>query len=158
MIPTTLDLPKPLLAHAAPKRKRVAHRTVITPELLDEVKRLAGLGLTTQQIHNFFGMCADTWAKRIKAHPELLQAIQTGKALTTRKVTGKLMEAIEKGNLGAIIFYLKTQARWSETSTSSVEITQHEGRSNQPLFTNVLTGAANDPVEASKIYQKIMMG
>lgn len=139
-------VPKP------PKRKRKPKRAVVTPEMIAEVKRLAGLGLTNVQLGGLYGMSDETWVQRVKEHPELAEAVRLGKSETLGKVTGKLMEAIERGNLAAIIFFLKTQGRWRETDHAG-----DNGSGDKPPFP-AITLTVNDPVEAAKIYQQIMIG
>lgn len=127
------------------------HKFAVTEDILKEVKLLAGVGLTQQQIHQYYGLQHTAWHGYTKRHPELYQAIENGKAKNIAFVAGKLMDAIRKGNVSAMIFYLKTQARWSDHSTLEVK-----GDDKGPLPALSLT--VNDPVEASKIYQKIMLG
>lgn len=131
---------------AGPKMK-----FILTPDILAEVEILSGRGLTNEHIHNYYGIGRDTWYNNIQHHPELGEAFKRGKSKAISMVSGKLMEQIRKGNLTAIIFYLKTQARWSEHSTLGIE---GDGRSSLPAVTITV----NDPVEASKIYQQIMIG
>lgn len=123
-----------------PKKKE------ITDEMLPKIEELAGLGFTQENIYNYFGMSCDTWYKRVKEKPEIAEAIKRGKAKTLANVTGKLMELVNQKNLGAIIFYLKTQHRWSENLNITTEL-----KEKAPVSLDT-----KDPAEASKIYQKIM--
>ena len=76
-----------------------------------------------------------------------------GKAKTLELVVGKLMEKVLQGNLSAIIFYLKTQYRWSEHTTFSGTFKNKAGAlTKTPPLANV------DPTEAAKIYSEIMTG
>ena len=124
-------------------------RPKVTDPMLEEVRRLASLGLTRQQIYHFFYLDEGKWSDMEKRCPMLVKAVHQGKSRQISKVAGKLNEWIEKGNLTAIIFYLKTQAGWREKDR--VETTDPV----TPLPAMTLT--VNDPVEASKIYQKVMM-
>lgn len=123
-------------------------RFFITPEIIEEVGVLAGRGLTNQQIHHYYGIGHAKWYQLVKQYPELDAQIRKGKAKTISYVSGKLMELVKKGNLGAIIFYLKTQARFSEGNT----IADEDPEKGKPS----LSLTVNDPVEAAKIYQQIM--
>lgn len=124
------------------------------PELpanvVEEVERLAGLGMTRQQIHYFFRMGEEAWSTYEKRRPELVTAMAYGRSRQQAKVMGKLNEAIERGNLSAICFYLKTQCRWRETDRPG-----EEGGERAPLPVFVFR-TLKDPVEASKIYQQMM--
>lgn len=125
----------------------------VTPEFVAEVRRLGGLGLTLTQIHQFFGLTYDVWLGKCKKYPEIEINMLEGKAEKIGIASGKLWEHIEKGNLSAIIFFLKTQARWRETDN----ITIPEGEGGKGAFPPI-TLTVNDPVEAAKIYQQIMIG
>lgn len=124
---------------------------VVTQDVLSEVEQLAGQGLTNEMIHNYYGISHDTWYKNIRYHPELGLALKRGKPKTLKLVTGKLMEKVLEGNLTAIIFYLRTQGRWSEHSTVAV-------KDESPPTQKALTISVSDPVEAARIYQQIMIG
>lgn len=122
-----------------------------TEDILKEIEVLAGRGLTNEQIFNYYGVGKNFWYESKQANPEIDKAFQRGKSKTISMVSGKLMEKIRQGNLSAIIFYLKTQARWSEHSTLGIE--GGDKPTGAPLVITV-----NDPVEASRIYQQIMIG
>src|SRR6185437_6722643 len=81
----------------------------VTPEVIKEIEMLAGRGLTQEEMYHNFGTSRDTWYKRMNKHPEMYEAIKRGKAKTKSFVVGKLFEQCKKGNVSAIIFYLKTQ-------------------------------------------------
>jgi hypothetical protein len=125
-------------------------KLTVTPSMIEEVKILAGRGLTAEQIYLYFGVHRDCWYDTIKRHPELGEAVKEGKIKALAMVAGKLMKAIHEGNLTAIIFYLKTQARWSENSNVKGEETDEQ----KTKYTIETT----DPVEAARIYQQIMTG
>lgn len=89
---------------------------------LEEVETLAGLGFDHDEIALSLGISISTF-KRRKADNELFElAIKRGKAKAKRKVTNKLMEKIEAGDLGAIIWYEKTRLGFSEKIVNA-----HEG-------------------------------
>lgn len=124
-------------------------RFIVTPEMIEEVKILSGRGLTQEQIYRYYGWSKNTWYDKTKEHPLLYEAIFSGKSKTISFVAGKLMELVKKGNLGAIIFYLKTQGRFSE------HILPESPPGEKDVST--LVSATLDPVEASKIYQQVML-
>ena len=121
-----------------------------TPERLEEIRTLGGKGLNVTQIRSYYDVPASTWADIIEREPEVLEALMVGKNRTLSFVAGKLMELVQKGNLGAIIFYLKTQARWRETDRP-----WDVNNEDKPQFP-AITLTVNDPLEAARIYQKIM--
>lgn len=129
--------------------KRGPKPPALPANVVDEVARLSGLGMTRTQIHYFFRMGDDAWSTYEKKMPELVQALTWGKSQNDARVMGKLNEHIERGNLAAIMFYLKTRCRWRETDRPGEE------GDRQPIPVYVFQ-TVKDPVEASKIYQQIM--
>lgn len=94
----------------------------LSDEEKQRIKAMRGCGLTVEEIasiHNIskttlYKLCAD----------ELDQGKASGKLL----VANKLMDAIKKGNVTAMIFYLKTQGEWREVQRiESVAEVHHKG-------------------------------
>lgn len=125
----------------------------VTPEIIKEVEILSGRGLTQEQTYQYYGISKDCWYDSVKRHPDLGVAFKKGKAKTISLVSGRLMKLIEQNNLSAIIFYLKTQGRWSE----QLVFDEDDGTCSKPAFP-AITLTVNDPIEAAKIYQQIMIG
>ena len=123
----------------------------INDELLKEIEMLAGNGLTQQQISGYYGITTVTWYKLKRKHFTLDQSFKKGKSTTIAAVSGKLMQQIRLGNLTAIMFYLKTQAGWSEKNSLLLD---SKVKSKKTL----LKIETDDPIEAAKIYQQIMTG
>jgi len=128
-------------------------RIVPTPENLKTIETLAGQGLTQLQIAHFFCIKSAGWYATIIRHPEIADAVKRGKAKTMAFVTSKLMELVKKGNLKAIMFYLEKQGGGDWARKSSLEI-----KDDKPAAALELKLTTKDPVEAAKIYQKIMTG
>lgn len=124
---------------------------VVTPEIVAEVEQLIGNGLTNEMMHGYYGICSDTWYRAIQQYPELGVAMRRGKPRAVNIASGKLFEKVKEGNLDAIKFYLRTQGRWSEHNTLAVS-----GAPETPAA--ALSINVSDPVEAARIYQKIMIG
>ena len=89
---------------------------------IQEVEALAGLGFSEEEIAISLGISQDTIDRRKKENADIADAIKRGKAKAKKKVTGKLMEKIEAGDLGAIIWYEKTRLGFSDKVVS-----EHEG-------------------------------
>lgn len=123
----------------------------VTKPIIEEIRRLAGVGMTKTQIHYYYGRTPDEWATVEKQNPNIEQAMREGKSMMGYRVMNKLYAHIEKGSLSAMFFYLKTQFKWSELT---VDGKNHDGAAAQPTLSLTI----NDPVEAAKIYQQIMTG
>lgn len=118
----------------------------ITPEVIKEIKGMAGL-MTQEQMWNYFGVGKDTWYDRKSKYPEMDEAIKMGSSKKILYVASKLMNEIENGNVAAMIFFLKTQGRWAEHS--KVQVTETPKK-------ELPTTLGADPITASQTYQKIM--
>lgn len=127
----------------------------MTEKVIEDVKVLAGRGLTQEQIANYLGISEGFITELKHRHPEFAEAIKEGKAKMISLAAGKLIELVKKGNLSAICFYLKTQARWREVErVAETEETEQKPKAQLPAITlNV-----NDPVAAAKIYEQFMRG
>lgn len=130
------------------KRGQKGYEFPVTPEVLAEIEDLTGKGMTQQQIHYYYGMSGNTWYKLVRKKPEIREALNRGKPRAYKYVVGKLMELIEKGCVAATIFWLKTQGGWAEKK-DKIEQPTDEEKEKLKLTTQ-------DPIEASKIYQKLM--
>lgn len=123
----------------------------VDDQKLDEIAILAGKGLTINQICAYYGITYTTWLKRTYEHPELKLAFKMGKVKMISSVSGELIKRIKGGNVPATIFYLKTQAGWKETSDVDIDPDDEIAKKDLKIDTN-------DPIEAAKIYQQIMLG
>lgn len=73
-----------------------------------EIEKLAGYGLTHDQIAIFKGCSRDTLTKHCSIE------LERGKVKAIAEVTGYLFGNIKAGDQASIFFYLKTQAGWRE--------------------------------------------
>lgn len=94
-------------------------RTGRTDELNDhdlkQIETLSGLGLPLDLIAAVIGFTEKTFERRMNESPEAQLAAKTGKAKAVSNVIKTAYEmAIDGKNPALTIFYLKTQARWSE--------------------------------------------
>ena len=120
----------------------------ITDKVIRDIEILSGLGLTTRQLHGYFGVSAGTWANRRAKYPQIDVAFHRGKSKQIAHVSQSLQKQINSGNVTAMIFYLKTQAGWKEDNSAA-----EDEKINAP--SNV-TFNVNDPIEAAKVYQQLM--
>jgi hypothetical protein len=123
----------------------------ITPEFIAEVEKLAGDCLNQKQIAAYFGVTSQTWINVKKKDIRIQIAYKKGRSQTILFVVSKLMEEIRANNVTAIIFFLKTQARWSEKNSLDGDFKIKFKKPDPKIDTT-------DPVEASKVYQSIMTG
>ena len=81
---------------------------------LAEVERLAGLGMSEEQIATALGVSAATVDRRKRDTDGFEEALKRGRAAGIAHVTNKLRELIDGGNTTASIFFLKCRAGWCE--------------------------------------------
>jgi len=118
--------------------KRGRPRIDLTDEQITQVKVLAGLGLTEEQICLVIGIEERTFRKKKSNNEALNTAYKKGRSEHASRVTKKLWEQIEAGNLTAIIFYLKTQCQWRETSVvETKDVTPDKPQKNRLSNLNV---------------------
>ena len=87
---------------------------VLTKEQKAEVETLAAV-LTSEQIADYFGIGRTTWFAILERDPEVSELYKKGRAKAVGFVAQNLIQKARGGDLGAQIFYLKTQAGWKET-------------------------------------------
>lgn len=121
----------------------------VTSDVIRKIEEMSGL-MKQEEMWNYFGVCKDTWYDRKNKHPEMAEAIKRGKPKKKMFVASSLMNQIKNGNVAAMIFYLKTQGGWSEKK--KVEISKPKSLPELPTSLGV------DPIEAARIYQKLMGG
>lgn len=80
----------------------------------ETVRTLRAQGLTFEQVADALGCSVDTLARRRKQDEDLDQACAEGKAQGIAKITNALFQAGLRGNVTAMIFYLKNQAGWKD--------------------------------------------
>jgi hypothetical protein len=91
------------------------------------------------------------WHRLLKARPELEESIARGKVKLIDEIADILIKKAREGNIQAVIFYLKTQGGWGE-SGGQLNATPID----KPEINYTIT--TTDPIEAARIYQKIMTG
>lgn len=81
-------------------------------EMLDEARKLAGLGLTEEDIATYWGIAPQTLCRWKRKNPELCSVIEKGKLEANMSVTKSLYENCKKGNVSAQLAWL--YSRWPE--------------------------------------------
>ena len=97
----------------------------LAPEQLTEVERLASV-LNKAQLADYFGMSEKTFHAIEARQPEVFTAYRRGKAKKIAEVAGALMKAVDRGDMRAIQFFLKTQAGWSEKNQLQIEAVKND--------------------------------
>tara|TARA_B100000674_G_scaffold408890_1_gene356292 strand:+ start:14 stop:388 length:375 start_codon:yes stop_codon:yes gene_type:complete len=82
----------------------------------DEVIEIETLGavLNKTQLAEYFGMTEKTFRAVEERQPEVFTAYRKAKAKAIAKAGSALMKGINRGDMRAIQFFLKTQAGWTE--------------------------------------------
>lgn len=86
----------------------------LTDKQISEVETLAAI-LSTEQIADYFGISRATWYNIMERNDEVFRHYKKGKARAIASVASNLVTKANSGDLGAQIFFLKTQAGWKET-------------------------------------------
>lgn len=86
-----------------------------------EVERLAGLGLTQEEIACSLGIAASTFYNHKAESGEIGDAIKRGKASAAQEVSNQLFQRCKNGDLGAIIWYEKTRRGLSDKVSVKIE-------------------------------------
>lgn len=74
------------------------------------VRWAVACGTTQEHIATLLGISVDTLSRRFKSE------LATGKVEANLKLARVLYSLAEEGNVTALIFWLKTQGRWSEVN------------------------------------------
>ena len=87
---------------------------VLTDEQRSELETLAAV-LNVEQIADYFGISRRVFYDIMERDEEVSPQYKKGKAKAVGFVAQNLIQKARSGDLGAQIFYLKTQAGWKET-------------------------------------------
>jgi hypothetical protein len=95
------------------EHKEFGARRRLTDDELDQLRRLAGL-LNVEQIAAYFGISKDNFDVMVKEDPEIMRIYQQGRSSTIGTVAQTLVRKALDGDTQSLIFYLRTQGRWTE--------------------------------------------
>lgn len=96
------------------KNKGGRPKITFNDEQKKEVETLAAV-LSTEQIADYFGISRRVFFDILERDEEVSALYKKGKARAVGFVAQNLIQKARGGDLGAQIFYLKTQAGWKET-------------------------------------------
>lgn len=104
-----------------------------TADERSKVRLYAGLGMTQEQIGHLLGKSVDSLDRYCR------DDLDAGKAEIIAKVAGSLVKKAMGGDTASAIFYLKTQARWKETS-----VQEHTGAGGGAIQIEQVSADADD--------------
>lgn len=87
----------------------------LTEDQTVQVEALSAF-LTQDQIADYFGITRPTFAAMMARDPEISLRYNRGKAKAIGDVAQNLIAKAREGDNACMMFYLKTQARWRETT------------------------------------------
>lgn len=105
---------------------------ILTDDQIGQLEKLAAV-LTVEQLADYFGMHAATLRRKFARDPEIMRAYKRGKSRAVSGVATKLLAMCDKGNVTAMIFYLKTQAGWRETDPKQIDVSEISKLSDKKL-------------------------
>lgn len=123
-------------------------RVELTPEQVAQVEKLAAV-LTQAQIADVLGIADRTLRSRIADDPAVSAAYKRGRANAVSGVATSLLKKARDGNVVAMIFYLKTQAGWSEDAMPNAEVRKKLEQTLNEIESQV------DPDTAMRIRQEL---
>jgi len=98
---------------------------------LEEVERLASIGLNQSQVADSLGISEDTVTRRKQDNADFAAALKRGKAKGISTVANNLFTQSADGNVSAGIFFMKNRAGWSDKQ----EVT---GKDGEPLYIPII--------------------
>jgi hypothetical protein len=118
---------------------------VVTEAVREKVRHLAGLGVPQDDIARLLGCAPKTLRKRFR------DELDRGVAEANAMISGSLFAAAKAGNIAAIIFWLKTRARWRERPAADGPTANADAASSSEVVL-VLPDNSRDP-ELTQVLQ-----
>lgn len=87
----------------------------LTDQQRSEVETLAAV-LTAEQMADYFGIGRTTFFSIMQRDPEIAERYRKGQARAVGSVAQSLITKARAGDTASMIFFLKTQGGWSETT------------------------------------------
>lgn len=113
----------------------------LTDDQIKEVETLAAV-LSTGDIADYFGIGRTTFYALMERNPDISERYKKGRAKAKGAIAGSLIQKARSGELGAQIFYLKTQCGWRETQ--HLEHTSPDGSMTPTAIERVIIDKATD--------------
>jgi DNA-binding Lrp family transcriptional regulator len=110
---------------------------VVDEALREKVRHLAGLGVPQDDIAKIVGCSPKTLRKRFR------EELDRGVAEANAVIAGCLFAAAKAGNIAAMIFWMKTRARWREQPSDHAVANADAGSSSEVVL--VLPHNDRDP-------------
>ena len=114
---------------------------VLNDQQKAEIETLAAV-LTTEQIADYFGIGKTTFFEILDRDPEVSELYKKGRAKAVGFVAQNLIQKARDGDLGAQIFYLKTQAGWKDTT--AIQHTSPDGSMTPSKIERVFIEKSDD--------------
>lgn len=111
-------------------RKIRKDKITFSPEQIEMMERLAGLGLTVVQICSILGVSHQTLYRRISEDggDEISETLHRGKAVALSKVAEKAFELALEGDSNMIRYILSSKGGWAPNSQISSTVTIEGGQ------------------------------
>jgi len=109
---------------APPKRKAGRPRKTLSAQQIELVEQMAAY-LNVDQISDFLKINRDTFYAMMARDPEIFRRYKRGRASVVIDIAQSLISKARDGDTASMIFFLKTQAGWKETS--GVDHTSSDG-------------------------------
>ena len=101
---------KPTTKKTPAKRKRGRPKWIPSEQQIQQAQQLAAQGLTVEQVARSLGVGASAFFERQQEYPELMEAMQNGRAKGVATISNALFVKAKNGDNTAMIFYLKNRA------------------------------------------------
>ena len=108
------------LTIAEEKNKGGRPPIILTDEQKKKVKQMASI-CTAQQIADYLGVSRPVFFDILNRDEEVSILYKKGRVEGHNIVAGKLMDKIQNGDVTAMIFYLKTQSKWSNDKEEEIK-------------------------------------
>lgn len=105
----------------------------------DEVKRLAALGCSHDEIGSRFNLSRRTVCRRLIDDDEFALAYEQGRASLCEEVSSLLLDAARAGSVDSMKFVLERRCGWHKQTKTELELA---GKSDGPMINIQLTTAA----------------
>jgi len=114
---------------------------ILTDDQIKEVETLAAV-LSTGDIADYFGIGRTTFYALMERNSDISERYKKGRAKAKGAIAGSLIQKARAGELGAQIFYLKTQCGWRETQ--HLEHTSPDGSMTPTAIERVIIDKVTD--------------